>query len=59
MIAWLSFDTACELGFRGSLDEWERLMGSSCETVNDRSTPIALAAGTQAQRLELQKLSSP
>ena len=28
MKARLSFDTACELGFRGSLDEWERLMGS-------------------------------
>ena len=26
MIAQLSFNTACELGFRGSLDEWERLM---------------------------------
>jgi hypothetical protein len=24
----LSFDTACELGFRGSLNEWERLMGA-------------------------------
>ena len=24
----LSFDTACELGFRGSVDEWERLMGA-------------------------------
>ena len=24
----LSFDTACELGFLGSLDEWERLMGA-------------------------------
>ena len=24
----LSFNVACELGFRGSLDEWERLMGS-------------------------------
>ena len=24
----LSFKTACELGFRGSLDEWERLMGA-------------------------------
>ena len=24
----LSFDTACELGFRGSLDEWNRLMGA-------------------------------
>ncbi len=22
----LSFDVACELGFRGSLDEWERLI---------------------------------
>jgi hypothetical protein len=27
-MAWLSFNTACELGFRGSLDEWERLMGA-------------------------------
>jgi hypothetical protein len=26
--AHLSFNTACELGFRGSLDEWERLMGA-------------------------------
>ena len=24
----LSFQTACELGFRGSLAEWERLMGA-------------------------------
>ena len=24
----LSFNTACELGFHGSLDEWERLMGA-------------------------------
>jgi hypothetical protein len=24
----LSFNTACELGFRGSLHEWERLMGA-------------------------------
>jgi hypothetical protein len=28
MNARLSFDAACELGFRGSLDEWERLMGA-------------------------------
>ena len=25
----LSFNTACELGFRGSLYEWERLMGAA------------------------------
>jgi len=25
----LSFSTACELGFRGSLDEWQRLMGAA------------------------------
>jgi hypothetical protein len=25
-IARLSFNTACDLGFRGTLDEWERLM---------------------------------
>jgi septal ring factor EnvC (AmiA/AmiB activator) len=24
----LSFNTACELGFRGGLDEWNRLMGA-------------------------------
>ena len=24
----VSYDTACELGFRGSLNEWERLMGA-------------------------------
>ena len=28
MNARLSLDTACELDFRGSLDEWERLMGA-------------------------------
>src|SRR6266566_5125541 len=27
MMARLSFNTACELGFLGSLDEWERLRG--------------------------------
>jgi len=27
-MARLSFDTASELGFRGSLDEWQRLMGA-------------------------------
>jgi septal ring factor EnvC (AmiA/AmiB activator) len=24
----LSYNAACELGFRGNLDEWERLMGA-------------------------------
>jgi hypothetical protein len=24
----LSFNTACDLGFRGSLDEWQRLLGA-------------------------------
>ena len=28
MSAHLSWQTACELGFRGKLDEWERLMGA-------------------------------
>jgi hypothetical protein len=28
MNARLSFNTACELGFRGGLDEWNRLMGA-------------------------------
>jgi hypothetical protein len=28
MIARVSFNTACELGFRGSLDEWDRLTGA-------------------------------
>ena len=35
MTARLSFDTACELGFRGSLDEWNRLMGAVGEAVNE------------------------
>ena len=29
MSAHLSWQTACELGFCGNLDEWERLMGSA------------------------------
>jgi hypothetical protein len=29
MTARVSFNTACELGFRGSRDEWERLMGAT------------------------------
>jgi hypothetical protein len=28
MNARLSFNTACELGFRGNLDEWQRLLGA-------------------------------
>jgi hypothetical protein len=28
MLARLSFNTVCEFGCRGSLDEWERLMGA-------------------------------
>jgi len=28
MNATVSFNTACELGFCGNLDEWERLMGA-------------------------------
>jgi hypothetical protein len=28
MTARLSFNTACDLGYRGSLDEWARLMGA-------------------------------
>ena len=31
MNARLSFNTACELGFRGSLGEWERLMGAAAK----------------------------
>jgi len=27
----LSFNTACELGFRGNLNEWERLMGAAAK----------------------------
>ena len=29
MSAQLSWQIACELGFRGNLDEWERLMGAA------------------------------
>ena len=31
MSAHLSWQTACELGFRGNLDEWERLMGAAAK----------------------------
>jgi len=31
MSAQLSWQTACEIGFRGDLDEWERLMGAATE----------------------------
>jgi hypothetical protein len=33
MSAQLSWQTACELGFRGNLDEWERLMGCGGEAI--------------------------
>src|SRR5213592_855789 len=33
----LSFNTACELGFRGSLDEWERLMSAVADGDRCRS----------------------
>jgi len=36
-MARLSFNTACELGFRGSLDQWERLMGAVGRRVNTMS----------------------
>jgi hypothetical protein len=29
MAARLSWQAACDLGFRGSLEEWERLMGAA------------------------------
>jgi hypothetical protein len=41
MIARVSFNTAYELGFRGNLYEWERLMGGSREAVNNCRTAIA------------------
>ena len=31
MSAQLSWQTACELGFRGNLAEWERLMGAAAK----------------------------
>src|SRR6476646_1497659 len=31
MSAHLSWQTACELGFRGNLAEWERLMGAAAQ----------------------------
>ena len=37
----LSFNTACDLGFRGSLDEWERLMGAVAETLVPRARGIS------------------
>ena len=46
MIARLSFNTACELGFRGSLDEWERLMGQL-----RRGERAIFSAGKDAPRI--------
>jgi hypothetical protein len=37
MNARLSFNTACELGFHGSLDEWERLIGAITGSVATRN----------------------
>ena len=31
MSAQLTWQTACELGFHGNLDEWERLMGAAAK----------------------------
>ena len=45
MIARLSFNTACELGFRGSLDEWERLRSGE-----HKLGPEHLACGNQKRR---------
>src|SRR5947208_16305226 len=41
----LSFNTACELGFRGSLDEWERLIGASREALNAYCPGVGRARG--------------
>jgi hypothetical protein len=45
----LSFNTACELGFRGSLDEWERLMGAVARRWQLRGTSgYSVGAGFSA-----------
>jgi len=44
MNARLSFNTACELGFRGSLDEWERLMGAVAKTLVSRTRSNSFSA---------------
>jgi hypothetical protein len=54
MTARLSFNTACELGFRGSLDEWEQLRGGE-----RLQHAFSLSPGTPARRLALQNPSSP
>jgi hypothetical protein len=51
-------DTACELGFGGSLDEWERLMAAVARrrTIAAR---LSLLRETLAQCPDLQRPSSP
>jgi hypothetical protein len=41
----LSFSTACELGFRGSFDEWVRLRGGNCSRSHDAVIGVCGEAG--------------
>jgi hypothetical protein len=50
MIARLSFNTACELGFRGSLDEWERLIGAVARRWTIWCVSITLREGKLGQQ---------
>ena len=52
MNARLSFNTACDLGFHGSLDEWERLMGAVLERAADlhRALHRRFRTGVEDQR---------
>jgi hypothetical protein len=52
MTARLSFNTVCELGFRGSLDGMGAPHGSSCETRNALPAPWA---APQKQRAAFRK----
>src|SRR5437667_12776865 len=52
----LSFNTACELGFRGSLDEWERLMGAVAPR---RLRPIGTVPLTLVPRAAGVRVSAP
>jgi hypothetical protein len=50
MTALSSFNIACDLRFRGSLDEWERLMGAvvSIAASSDSTSRIALISRSNA-----------
>ena len=53
MIARLSFNTACELGFRGSLDEWQRRQWKQLRGPTDANREINKPGRLRGRRISL------